>query len=251
MVGRHEAHLGARLEGTGKNADVTDDAAVGVKERIKDEGTQNTISLRGWGDTLHDGLQDLLDTDACLGAGRDRLIGRNRQEILQLLLHGGKVGIREVDLIDDRNDRETLLVGEVDVGHRLGLDTLGGIHDQKSTFAGGKAAGDFIGEVDMARGVHEIERVLLAVLGPVLHGDRVRLDRNPSLTLQIHGVEQLILLVAVGDGVGHLQQSVGKGGLSVVDVGDDAEVSDMRYGHGKLVNIVHRRKWVNHDTDAG
>ena len=130
-------------------------------------------------------------------------------------------------------------MGEVDVGHRLGLDTLGCIHDEKRSLTGSKASRDFIGEVDMARCVHEIECVLLAVIGPVLHGDWVRRDGDAAFTLQIHGVKQLILLVPIGDGVGHLQKPVGKGGLSVVDMGDDTEISNMRDGHGKLVNIVH------------
>ena len=96
----------------------------------------------------------------------------------------------------------------MDVGHGLGLDALGGIDDQDGPFAGGQTPGDLVGEVDMARGIHEIECVFLTILGPVLHRDRMRLDGDAALALQIHGVKDLLLLVAVGDGVGDLEQPV-------------------------------------------
>ena len=60
----------------------------------------------------------------------------------------------------------------------------------------------------MSRGVHEIEGVFLPILGPILHRNRMGLDRDATLTLQIHGIKHLLLLIPVGNGVGHLQQPV-------------------------------------------
>ena len=51
---------------------------------------------------------------------------------------------------------------------------------------------------------------------------------TPRLALQIHVVQHLLLHVAVGDGAGDLQQPVGQGALAVVDMGDDAEIADVR-----------------------
>jgi hypothetical protein len=73
----------------------------------------------------------------------------------------------------------------------------------------------------------------------------VRLDRDAALTLQIHGVEYLLLLVAVGDRIGYFQKTIRECGLPMVDVGDNAEVTDILNGHGQSVNIVEERGRVN------
>ena len=46
----------------------------------------------------------------------------------------------------------------------------------------------------MAGGVDQVELVGLAVLGRVVHGDRVGLDGDAPLALQVHRIEQLGLL---------------------------------------------------------
>jgi len=245
LVGRHEADLHAGLNLTGEDSDVADDTAVGIEERVEDQRTKGSIALGRRGDTRHDTLEDLLDPDTGLGAGGNGFLGGNRQQVLELLFDGREVGVGKVDLVDDRDDGELLLVGQVDVGHRLRLDALGRIDDQDRTFTGGKAPGDLVGEVDMARGVHEIERVLLTILGPVLHGDRVGLDRDAAFAFQVHRVEDLLLLVAVGDRVGDLKKTVRQGGLPVVDVGNDAEVTGIRDGHGEQETILEQARGVN------
>ena len=53
----------------------------------------------------------------------------------------------------------------------------------------------------------------------------MRLDRDPALALQVHRIEQLILLVALVDRAGALEQSIRQGGLAVIDVRDDAKIA--------------------------
>ena len=62
----------------------------------------------------------------------------------------------------------------------------------------------------------------------------MRLDGDAALALQVHRIEELVLLVAVGDGAGAFQQPVRKRGLAVIDVGNDAEIA------GEL-GVKHRR----------
>ena len=119
----------------------------------------------------------------------------------------------------------------MDIGHRLGLDALGGVNDQHGPFAGAQAAGDFVGKIHMARGVNEVQLVSFAVFGLVEHGDGVGLDGDAAFALQVHGVEQLLLHFAGGDGAGAMEEAVGERGLPVVNVGDDAEISDVRGVH--------------------
>ncbi len=71
----------------------------------------------------------------------------------------GRSAFGKVDLVDDRDELEVLLLGEVNVGHRLGFDALGRIHDEKGAFAGRQGAGNLVGEIDVTRSVREIELI--------------------------------------------------------------------------------------------
>ena len=66
-------------------------------------------------------------------------------------MHRGDVGVRQIDLVDDRDDRQALLVREMDVRHGLRLDALRGIDDQQRAFAGRERARDFVGKIHVAR----------------------------------------------------------------------------------------------------
>jgi hypothetical protein len=64
------------------------------------------------------------------------------------------------------------------------------------------------------------------------------LDGDAALALEIHVVQQLVALVALGHGARQLQQPVGQRRLAVVDVRDDAEIADER----QVVRRTGRRR---------
>ena len=82
----------------------------------------------------------------------------------------------------------------------------------------------------MAGRVDQVELVRLPVFGGVGQGDGIRLDRDPTLPLEVHGVEDLVAEVAVFHPAAALDEAVGERRLAVVDVGDDAEVADVVHG---------------------
>ena len=86
---------------------------------------------------------------------------------------------------------------QVDVRERLRLDALGRVHDQDRALARGERARDLVGEVHVAGGVDEVELVVLAVLGAVVHADGLGLDGDPALALELHVVEELRLRLAL------------------------------------------------------
>jgi hypothetical protein len=139
--------------------------------------------------------------------------------------------VRQVDLVDDRNDREVLLHRQMNVGDGLGLDSLGGVHNQDCAFAGAQASRYLVGKVHVAWGVDQVEFVLLPILGRVIHRDRMGLDRDASLLFEIHRIQHLVMHVPLGNGACALQQPVGKRGLPMVDVGDDRKIPDMSCVH--------------------
>ena len=141
------------------------------------------------------------------------------------VLASGDVGVRQVNFVDDRDDGQVLLRRQMDVGHRLRLDALGGVNDQQRAFARAQAARNFVGKIHVAGRVDQVQLVSLAVLGLVKHRDRMGLDGDAALAFQVHGIEQLLLHVARGDGAGAMQQPVRKRRLPMINMGDDAEIS--------------------------
>lgn len=137
----------------------------------------------------------------------------------------------EVDFVDDRDDGEVLLHREVHVRDGLCFDALRGIDHEDGAFACGEGAGDLVGEIDVPGGVEEVEFVGDAVVRLVVHCDGMGLDGDALFPLEFHGVEELVLLLAFGDGLGVLEESIGERGFPVIDVGDDGKVPGELDGH--------------------
>ena len=160
-----------------------------------------------------------------------------------LMRSGSAAG--QVDLVEHRHDLVAGVERMIDVGERLRLDALARVDDQERALAGGERARHLIGEVDVAGRVHQVEDVGLAVLGLVLEAHRLRLDGDAALALDVHGIEHLLLHLALGEGARLLDQAVGQRRLAVVDVGDDGEVAnglDGMGGHGFPAGPVRDRE---------
>ena len=233
-VGHHADALAA-LQPSVLDADQDHHAEILVVPAIDQQRLQRrgAVALR-WRQAMHQGLQHALDVQAGLGADLDRVGGIEADHVLDLLLHLLRFGGREVDLVEDGHDLVVGLDGLIDVGERLRLDPLTGIHHQQRTLAGGQAAADLVGEIDVAGRVHQVQFVDLPVLRLVGQPDGLRLDRDAALALQVHVVEHLIGHLPRGERAGGLDQAVGQGGFPVVDMRDDREIADMverRVGH--------------------
>ena len=158
---------------------------------------------------------------------RTTSVGRPAEQLGHLGGRAVRVGRRQVDLVDDRDDLEVVLDREIRVGERLRLDPLRRVDDEHRALARLERARDLVREVDVARRVDQVELVALP-----LDAHRLRLDRDPPLALELHRVEQLVPHVALGDGLRELENPVGEGRLAMVDVRDDREVADAALVHG-------------------
>ena len=85
----------------------------------------------------------------------------------------------------------------------------------------------------MARRVDQVEDIFLPVVRPVDRPDRLGLDRDPALPLEIHVVEDLLLHLALGQESGHLDNAVRKGGLAVINMGYYTKVPDFALIHSQ------------------
>ena len=233
-TGRHEPDGIAFGERSVDDADQADHAPVGVVVRIEHQGAQRRrrIPFRRR-EAVDDGFEQLVDAFPGLGRDPDRLIRRAAEHGGQLAGDSVWIGRRQIDLVDDRDDLEAFLDGEIGIGQRLGLDTLGGIGHQERSLARLETSGYLVREVDVARGVDEVQFVPRSRRMVEVDPHRVRLDRDPPLPLQVHVVEHLVAHLSLGDGAGAFQQAIGKRRFPMVDVGDDGEVTDARLvGHG-------------------
>ena len=117
-----------------------------------------------------------------------------------------------------------MVEGEVGVRKGLSLNALRGVDYQHRALAGGKRAGDLVVEVNVTRGVDEVEHIFFAVIGGVVELHGVRLDGDASFTLKIHFIEQLRRHITQSDGFRLLQQAVGEGRFAVIDMSDYAKI---------------------------
>jgi hypothetical protein len=147
-------------------------------------------------------------------------------EVVQQVEHGVDGLVRlaalAVDLVDDEQDLEAagdrLLGDEPGLRHRA----LERVDDQQHRVDHVEHALDLAAEVGVAGGVDEVDAHAL-----VAEAGRLARDRDAALTLEVHAVHAA-LDVPLGpiEGARDREERVDEGGLAVVDVGDDREVSN-------------------------
>ena len=225
----HELDLLALFQGAVHHADEDDDAQIGVVPAVDEHRDQRRGGVALWRRDLgDDGFERFLDADPRLGAGQHRVVGGQADDVLDLGLHLVDVGGGQVDLVDDGDDLVVVLDRLIDVGERLCLDPLRRVDDEQRALARGQRPRHFIGEVDVAGGVHQVELIGLAILRGVGQAHRLRLDRDPALFLDVHIIKDLRRHLAFGQPAGELDQPVGERRFPMIDMGDNAEIADMR-----------------------
>ena len=229
----HELDLEALGEGAVHYPDENDDAEVGIVPGVDDHCAQGGGAVAGGGrDALDHSFEHFGDADPGLRAGEDGVAGVEADDLLDLGADFLGLGGGEVDLVDDGDDLVVVLDRLVDVGEGLRFDALRCVDHEQRAFAGGEAARNLVGEVDVAGGVHQVQLVGLTVACGVAEADGLGLDGDPALALNVHVIKDLLAHLAVRQPAGGLDQPVGEGRLAMVDVGDNAEVADVgEIGH--------------------
>ena len=176
----HHPDAGVAGQGAVEHTHQRDRAQVIVEPGVEDERAKRSGGVSFWGgDTLRDGLKNLVDALARLRADQDRLVGRDPHDLLDLLFDPFNVRAGQVDLVDHRHDHKVQAGGEIGVGQSLRLHSLSGVDDQKRPLARFETAGNLVGKVDVARRVDQVEDQILASLRTILKAYRLCLDRDP------------------------------------------------------------------------
>ena len=78
----------------------------------------------------------------------------------------------------------------------------------------------------MAGGVDQIKLIVGSVLSLVIYADGTSLYGYSALALKLHVVEELIFHVALCDGIGEFENTVGKSAFSVIYVRNYREIAN-------------------------
>jgi hypothetical protein len=223
----HEADAHPGPDRPVDHPDKDDDAPVRVEPRIEQQGLERGAGVtRRRRQPVHDGLERLVNAGSRLGTRKDRAVGVEPDDVLDLPLALVGLRARQVDLVDHRHDFEVVVDRQVGVGEGLGLHALRRIHQQQRPLARRQRPCHLVREVDVPGGVDQVQDVVVSIVGPVAKPDGVGLDRDPALALEIHRVEHLRLHLAGLEGPGDFEEAVGERRLAVVDVRDDREIAD-------------------------
>ena len=242
----HEPDAVAQTQSPVHDTEQYHNALIGIVPGIENQRFERSlrIALRG-GESVDHRIQHLVDIQAGLGGNGNGIGAVQPYTFLNFRLDAVGIGARQIYFIQYGHDFMIMIQRQIDVGQRLGLYALSGVHHQQRTVAGCKGAGNFIIEVHMPGGVDEIEDIGRAVLVRIGNAYGLCLDGDAAFALQIHLVEILVAFLTVADETRVFKNAVGQCGLAVVDVSYDAEIADMfQCGHGLLRSCFCRnREW--------
>ncbi len=85
----------------------------------------------------------------------------------------------------------------------------------------------------MAGRIDEIQHVRLAIVRFVVHRHRMGLNRNAAFAFQVHIIQHLRLF-HFGQRAGLFKNSIGQRRFTVVNMRDDAKISDLIQVHKSL-----------------
>ena len=218
----------ADLQASLFHADQGDHSKVIVEPAIDDEclqrGVAITLGRRDVGDEI---LEGILNAHARLRTDQTSLGRVDSDDLFDLGADPFRIRLGKVHLVEDRQHFKALLDGRVAVRHRLGLYALPGIDHQKRTLAGRQGARHLVGKIDVTGGVDEVQEVGFTVTRVILKRDALGLDGDTALALDVHGIEHLVLHLAITQAPAVLDKAIGQRRLAVVDVGDDRKVADV------------------------
>ena len=226
---RHHAHPHSRADCALLDADEADCPAVVVVERIENQCLQRRVlvALRR-GNVIHNCFQHLIDVQAGFRA-HARRVGRIQPDnVLNFLPDFFRLCAGQVNFIDDRDDFEVMVERHIAVRQRLRLNALRRVYHQQRAFARRQCTADFVGEVHVTGRVNQVERVGFAVLGGIVHMHRLGLDGDAALAFQLHAVQNLLHHLALLENARRFQNAVSQRGLAMVNMGDNAEIANLR-----------------------
>ena len=84
----------------------------------------------------------------------------------------------------------------------------------------------------MTRRIDEVQLIGLSISSVIIEGHALGFDGDSALALDVHGVQNLLLHLSVGEAPAMLDEPVSQRRLAMVDMGNDGEVPNVvEIGH--------------------
>ena len=152
--------------------------------------------------------------------------------VAELLDDAVIVSTGAVHLVDERQPGHLVALHLPVDRHRLALHAADGAEDKDRAVEDAQATLHLDGEIDVARGVDEVDVAVVP-----LHARGGTGDRDPALPLEIHVVHGRAITAALHfldavDTAGVKEDALGEGRLAGVDVGGNAHVAELGQIHG-------------------
>ena len=153
------------------DAHVRHHTAVGVVDRVEDHRPRRSVGITGrrW-HLADDVVEQVGDALARLSRHSQHIAGFAADDVGDLGGVSVRVGGGQIDLVEHRDDVQVAVQRQIEVRQRLRLDALGGVDQQHRTLARLQRPRHLVGEVDVARGVDQMQDIV--DLPPTLHGSR-------------------------------------------------------------------------------
>ena len=226
--GRHHGDFLTRIQRPVDHTNIGDDSAIGVVDGVEDHRASRAVGVADrCRHELDHFVEQLLDPDTGLAGYTQYVTGFAADDVRDLGGVAVRVRGRQVDLVQYRDDRQLFVERQIEICQCLSFDALRGVDQQNRTLTRFEGTRDLVGEVDVAGRVDEVQDEFFAVDHP-WQPDVLGLDGDAALALDVHAVEVLGPHRPVVDDARELQHPVCQRRLTVVDVGNDAEVPDPR-----------------------
>jgi hypothetical protein len=163
----------------------------------------------------------------------------SREGLVQIFLPNLKLKESTIDFVDDDDRLDTLTKGLTKDGLGLNTDTFDTVDDNKSAISDTKSSCDLRGEINVARRIDQIDQelVTLNLLGDIfqiflvrqvcVQRDGGRLDGDASILFILAGICEPGFTSFCGrDDTGALNERVGEGRFSMIDVSNDRHVAE-------------------------
>mmetsp|Transcript_11152 Transcript_11152/g.14697 ORF Transcript_11152/g.14697 Transcript_11152/m.14697 type:complete len:536 (-) Transcript_11152:66-1673(-) len=174
-----------------------------------------------------------------LGFSANRHLNRRRDRTRSVFDHVHaveEVSADLVHLVDEHDARNLVAVSLTPHGFGLGFNTGVGVQNTDCTVENRQRTLNFDGEVNVAGGVDDVQTVLRSVSGLTIFGafpesgGRSRGDGDAAFLLLLHPVHGGCTIVHLTDVVGFtsvIQDTLGTGGFTCIDVRHNTEVTVM------------------------
>ena len=227
LSGIEELDLVTGMDNSVLDLEICDNASERVEHRVENQCLKRCfrVSFR-CRNLLHDGIQKRRHAFSSPRGNLEHFLRIASEKVADLVGHHVRTRGIHVDLVQDRYNLQTMVNGLIQVRNRLCLNALRSIHHKQRTFTGCDGTGHLIREVHVARGIDEVQHIRFSLI-VVLHLNSMALDGDALFPLQVHIVQDLIFHLPRAQRLCKFNEPVGQCALAVVNMGNDAEISNM------------------------